>query len=203
MKPVFVHINKNAGTSIIASAADHITVAGHQPAARWVASHGHASPIFAVIRNPYDRVFSEYHYRRGRYEAGEKNPHLAILDYPFDDWVIATYRDGLFRTRAFFDETGVRYEPLNMVDDTLIWFISQCRWLCDETGQNLADDLLRFESLAFDWSRFSKKHGFDRALQQHNVSTTRPDSRQHYSPGARELIFEYYRDDFDAFGYPS
>lgn len=202
MKPVFIHISKNAGTSIIASAANHITVAGHQSAARWVASHGRASPIFAVIRNPYDRVYSEYHYRRRRYEAGEKDPHLVIMDYPFDDWVVATFRDGLFRTRSFFNQTGIRYRPKNMVDDMLIWFISQCRWLCDDTGQNLTDELLRFENLTSDWSQFSKKHGFDCALQHHNVSTTRPDSRPNYSPRARDLIFEYYRNDFDAFDYP-
>lgn len=201
MKPVFIHISKNAGTSIIASAADKIVVAGHQPATRWVASQGRKSPLFAVIRNPYDRVFSEYRYRRRRYEAGEKNTHLSILDHSFEDWVLATYRDGVFRTQSFFDQTGFEYNRQNMVDDSLIWFVSQCRWLCDENGQNLAEDLLHYESLASDWTRFTKKHRFECALRHLNASPGRSDTREQYSKQTRDLISDYYRDDFEAFGY--
>lgn len=202
MKPVFIHISKNAGTSIVNSAADNIVVAGHRPAASWVASHGRESPLFAVIRNPYDRVFSEYRFRRRRYEAGERNTHLSILGHSFEDWALATYRDGVFRTRSFFDQTDFEYNRQNMVDDTLIWFVSQCRWLYDEAGQNLAEDLLRYESLESDWSRFTKKHGFACALQHLNASLGNPDLRDRYSKQTRELIYDYYREDFDAFGYP-
>lgn len=201
VKPVFIHISKNAGTSIIASAGDNIIVAGHQPAARWVGRHGCASPLFAVIRNPYDRVYSEYCYRRRRYESGENNPHLSNLDQPFGNWVVATYRDGVFRTQAFFEESGVTYGRQNMINGTLIWFISQTRWLSDDTGQILADDLLRHEHLKSDWSRFSKRHGFECALQHLNASSGSSDSKEKYSKQTRDLIFDYYRDDFDAYGY--
>lgn len=202
MKPVFIHISKNAGTSIILSAADNIVVAGHKLASQCVASHGRDSPLFAVIRNPYDRVISEYRFRRRRYEAGERNSHLLIMDHFFEDWVLATYRDGVFRTRSFFEQTGFEYHRQNMVDDTLIWFVSQCRWLCDDSGQNLAEDVLRYETLESDWSRFTKKFGFECALQHLNASSVRPGSRERYSKQTRDLIYEYYRDDFDAFGYP-
>lgn len=202
MKPVFIHISKNAGTSLIASAKDNIVVAGHQTAASWLTDNGSAHSLFAVIRNPYDRVFSEYRYRKERASSGEKNPHLANLNKSFCDWVVSTFRDGEFRTDSFFQKTGIPFNARNMIDGSLIWFIPQTRWLCDKSGKCLAGDVLRFENLDTDWKKFSKKHEFDCDLQHRNASTADLHPKQQYTQEMRDLIFEYYREDFDAYGYP-
>lgn len=199
-KPVFIHISKNAGTSIIRSAGDTITSAGHQTADRWIARHGREQPLFAVIRNPFDRVLSEYSYRRGRYEGGEANPHLANLDRPFDAWVRSTFRDGEYRTRSFFDDSGVSFNEFNMVDDCLIWFQPQTRWIGDG-GVRLVDELLRFEHLDDDWRAFCLRHGIDRRLGHANFSQRDRDYRAYYTDESREIVWEYYRVDFEAFGY--
>ncbi len=201
MKPVFIHISKNAGTSIIASAGDNIIVAGHRTASSWVAEQGHAAPLFAVIRNPYDRVVSEYFYRKRRYEAGENNPHLGNLGRTFDEWVIATFRDGEFRTQSFFLQTGVPYNSRNMIDGSLIWFIPQARWLGGDGEGTLADDLLRHESLEDDWTRFSSKYGFNAVLERRNASPRDADFDAYYTEQSRELVFRHYRVDFEVFGY--
>jgi len=201
MKPVFIHISKNAGTSIIASAGDHIVTAGHQIAAKWVAEHGRASPLFAVIRNPYDRVISEYVYRKRRHAAGERNPHLANLDKTFGDWVVSTFREGEFRTRAFFERTGIPFNPANMINDTLIWFISQKCWLDGDNGEILADHILRYETLEDDWARFMAKYNFSARLEHRNASPRLADPGAYYTAQTRELVFEYFRTDFNVFGY--
>lgn len=201
MKPVFIHISKNAGTSLIASAGDQITVAGHQPARRWVQRHGRAAPLFAVVRDPYDRVVSEYSYRRRRLESGDPNAHLVDLDQPIDSWVRATFAEGVFRTQEFFDRSGVFYNEVNMVDGSLIWFVSQRRWLCDDGGELLVDQVLRFETLASDWAAYSSSLGIDAPLAHLNASPPPPDVIERFDRATRDIVFEHYRDDFDLFGY--
>jgi hypothetical protein len=201
MKPVFVHISKNAGTSIVATARELITDAGHRTAARWVAAHGSQRPLFAVVRHPYDRVLSEYHYRLRRWRSGEKNPHLANLHLPIDEWAATTFEDGAYRTRSYFERSGVPYNEHNMVGGQLIWFIPQVDWLDDNEQRLLVDGLLRYEHLAQDWSAFCAKFGIDRMLEHVNRSPRPAESEQLLSPRSRELIHEHYRVDFERFGY--
>ena len=203
MKPVFIHISKNAGTSIVSAAGENIVTAGHQTAARWVATHGRGSPLFAVIRNPYDRVLSEYLYRKGRYDQGEQNPHLVNLDKTFGDWVVSTYRHGEFCTRSFFERTGVPYNASTMIDDMPIWFLPQTRWISGQERELLVDDILRYETLENDWARFTRKHRFNAHLERRNASPRPPGLDACYTAQAREVVQSHFREDFYVFGYPT
>lgn len=201
MKPVFIHISKNAGTSIIDSVADHIVSAGHRTASSWIEEHGRDAPLFAVVRNPFDRVVSEYSFRKRRYDAGEQdNTHLSNLS-SFEEWAVGTFRDGQFRTREFFERYGASFHEPNMIDGNLIWFIPQTRWLGDAKGTLLVDDVLRFEHLAEDWPRFCEKHGIPVKLERLNTSPRRRDYRSYYSDTTRDLIAAYYGDDLERFDY--
>jgi len=201
MKPVFIHISKNAGTSIVRAAGNSIRAAGHRTAANWVAEYGRGAPLFAVLRNPFDRVVSEYFYRRRRFLKGEKNLHLCNLGKSFDEWVVSTFCDGEFRTRAYFEAHGVPYNSANMIGDCLIWFLPQICWICDEGGEVLVDEILRFETLHKDWSRFALKYGINKVLLHQNTSNRERDYRTYYSPRSREVVRNYFYTDFDAFGY--
>ncbi len=201
MKPVFIHISKNAGSSIIRTAGDAIIVAGHCTAARWIADNGRPGPLFAVVRNPFDRVVSDYFFRRRRVESGDRNPHLANLGKSFDEWVVATYRHGEFRSRAFFESRAIPYIEGNMVGDTLIWFLPQVRWIGGARGEILVDELLRYERLESDWRRFAAKHGIDARLTHDNASPRELDYRHYYSSRSRDVVRSYYREDLETFGY--
>jgi hypothetical protein len=203
MKPVFIHISKNAGTSVVRTAGSAIRVAGHRTAASWIAGYGRSAPLFAVHRNPFDRVVSEYFYRRRRFLGGEKNPHLSNLGKSFDEWVISTFRDGEYRTRAYFEANSVPYNRANMIGDCLIWFLPQTRWICGEEGAVLVDEILRYETLDEDWEQFAMKYGIGKALTHHNASNRERDYNAYYSPRSREVVQEYFASDFDAFGYKS
>lgn len=201
MRPVFIHINKTAGTSVVASAASSIIDAGHRTAASWVAEHGRGASLFSVIRHPYDRMLSEYNYRRRRWAAGENNPHLANLELPVDDWVIATLDGGEYRTRAFFERTGVPFNAGNMVGDSLIWFIPQVSWLGDGGGALLVDDIVRFERLDDDWSALCARYGLKNRLVHVNASPRQPGVSDRLAARTRDVIYEHQRGDFDVFGY--
>lgn len=201
MKPVFVHISKNAGTSIRNTAGTSIKVAGHRTAESWVAEYGRSVPLFAVHRNPFDRVVSEYFYRRRRFLGGENNPHLSNLGKPFEDWVITTFHDGEYRTKAFFEASGVPYNSYNMIGDCLIWFLPQTRWISSEDGEVLVDEILRYETLEDDWNRFARKYGIGARLTHHNASRRERDYRSYYSSRSREIVQEYFRADLETFAY--
>ncbi len=149
-----------------------------------------------------DRVVSEYCYRRRRFESGEANPHLVNLAQPFDDWVSATYERGDFRTQAFFDETGASFNARNMVDGNLIWFLPQRRWLCDVQGMMLADHVLRFETLEADWRQFAEAFDINTSLAHINASPAPAQVLDRFSQRVRDVVFEYFREDFETFGYP-
>jgi len=201
MKPVFVHINKNAGTSIKRAAGNAIRIAGHRTAASWIAEYGRSAPLFAVLRNPFDRVVSEYLYRRRRFLRGETNPHLANLSKPFDEWVFSTFRDGEYRTKAFFEAHGVPYRKSNMIGDCLIWFLPQTAWIGGDDGEILVDEILRHEALDQDWSRFAMKYGITKTLAHLNASEREQDYRAYYSPRSRAVVEEYFSTDLATFGY--
>ncbi len=200
-RPVFIHVSKNAGNSIIAAAGHHVVNAGHRTAASWIREKGDSGPIFAVIRNPFDRVVSEYLFRKRRYDQGEKNPHLSNLHKSFEDWTISTFRDEELRTRAFFEDNGIAFNERNMIDDCLLWFLPQVYWLGDEQGRPLLPAILRFENLENDWSTFAKKYAIPGELPRRNASVRVPDYRQYYSGFTRDLVGDYYREDLEAFGY--
>ena len=115
------------------------------------------------------------------------------LDLPLDEWVMATYHHDAYRTRSFFERTGVPYNQRNLVGDVAIWFISQVAWLSDANNILIVDDLLRFEHLAEDWSAFSAKHGIERELVHVNSSARQADAEQHMTQRTRDMISEYYR----------
>ncbi|GEM_PF-1967981 len=201
MKPVFIHVSKNGGTSIVRSAGDLIVSAGHRTARSWIAEHGREAPTFAVVRDPYERVASEYAFRRRRLRSGEENPHLAGAEASFEEWVMSTFLGGQFRTQEFFDRTRTAYRPGNMVDGNLIWFVPQTRWLCDPAGRLLVDEVLRFETLDEDWAKFSRAHGFERPLPHANASAGSAELRAGIDSRVKAIIHAHYRDDFEVFGY--
>ncbi|MEO0493042.1 MAG: sulfotransferase family 2 domain-containing protein [Actinomycetota bacterium] len=201
MRPVFVHVSKNGGTSIVGSAGDQIVNAGHRTASSWVAEHGDDAPLFAVVRHPYDRVASEYAYRRRRLLGCEQNPHLDGAAEPFEDWVVATFVEGRFRTAAFFEHTGQPFNSFNMVDGNLIWFVPQTRWLGDADGHRLVEEVVRFERLDADWADFCERHAIDAPLHHANASPGSADVRAAIDDRVKAIIHDHYRSDFEAFGY--
>jgi hypothetical protein len=200
-KPVFIHVSKNAGSSIVSTAGASILNAGHRTAVSWAREHGEGHPLFAVIRNPYDRVVSEYFYRKRRYNAGDRNSHVSNLSKSFEDWALSTYRDGELRTRSFFEDAGIAFSERNMIGDQLIWFIPQTDWLGDGQGRLLVHDFLRFENLKWDWMDWAEQHSLPVRLPTRNVSDRKRDYRVYYSAETRRLIADYYREDLEAFGY--
>lgn len=176
---VFVHINKTAGTSIT-KALD--IPFGHYTARDKIFQLGRSGwdrrISFAVVRNPWDKVVSHYHYRLITNKTG-----LATHPIPFPDWVRRVYRD---RDPRYLNKPK--------------FFMPQLDWMKSAEGEVVVNEVLRFESLSDDFDRLCQKIGREARLP-HVKKSSRIDFRTYYDDDAAALIGQAFAPDLEAFGY--
>ena len=178
---VFVHIPKTAGTSIMTALG--ITKKRHLTVREIVDEIGadawRGAFTFAFVRNPWDRVVSDFRYRVKRNYGS-----LRDCPIPFRDWVLRTY--GPDRDPIYFDHPRM--------------FASQREWLAGASGAPDVDLVGRFEDLEADFARIADRLGIRHALPHRNA-TPRVDYRLMYDATTRDLVGRWYADDVETFGY--
>lgn len=176
---VFIHINKTGGTSIEAALKlplEHKTALEKRQELgekRWASSYK-----FSVVRNPWDKVVSHFHYRVQTNQTGLKSGKL-----DFNGWVLETYAK---QNPTYYDK------PL--------MFMPQFDWISDEDGRVIVDYICRFESLAHDFGRVCESLG-RRVELPHKKSSTRAGYREYYTPESVEIVRKWFVKDINAFGY--
>jgi len=129
---IFVHVPKNAGTSI--STALYGRTFWHTPASaikKYVRSEFESCFKFGVVRDPVQRYLSAVSYIQKNYDlldGGPLIPHKNLLGDPvrlFDQWLM-----------------NVDISKVNFV------FRPQSYYLCSKEGEILVDSLLEFEHLS-------------------------------------------------------
>jgi len=127
---------------------------------------------FAVVRNPYDRILSEFRYRSFR-----KTGPLS--------W---------FLRKQFRDEHL----------DSTRHVVTQSRYLFDDNGACLVDEIVKFEELKDRMPEvFQRIFGGPRTLPRRNESTDgrRRITRQQLGAWNRKMIRDRYAEDFTKLGY--
>ncbi|MGD8977603.1 MAG: sulfotransferase family 2 domain-containing protein [Gammaproteobacteria bacterium] len=197
-KAVFIWIPKTAGTSIF-SLLDApklkslhlarfrfpnrgIVTFGHMDYAELVrrdivsASFDRAAFKFAFCRNPYERAVSLFHYVQ-RYGV------LAA------DEIFLSFCRRLAAGEC--DDIGLyNVEGLSQCNP-------QTRWLRDVE----LDFLGRFETLEADTRRLAAQLGLDAHTAPHLNASEREDHRGYYCAESRQIVEQFYADDFHRFGY--
>lgn len=131
---------------------------------------------FAVVRNPYDRIVSEYLYR--------------FQTTPF--W------------RTPFPRQFVRRTYDNDFHDTPRHMVPQRRFVTDGEGRIIVDRILRFEEMGAQMEELSERIFGERRTLPH-VNKTKGDTtakKARLRARMAPLIAEKYAEDFEAFGYP-
>lgn len=194
---VFVHIPRTAGTSVeTALAAYAREPVGFTVEANTVLSHKHspafelrahvgpafwdAAFVFSVVRDPWARMHSDYHFFR------EVGPRLLPEFSPRERWL--TEQAGLLGFESW----------LRLGADVL--GISQSSYLTDAAGDLLVDYVARFEHIEADFAAVCRALGVEHRLPRVN-GTRRGDHRAAYSADAVELVARYAADDLRRFGY--
>lgn len=181
----FVHINKCAGSSIEQAlglkfqhktAIEIIDEVGRQ---RWQEGFS-----FAVVRNPWDKVVSHYHWR-----LKTNQTDLAVNPISFSEWVERTY--GAQDVR-YFDKPKM--------------FMPQSKWLAGNavsaSSDVMVDFIGRFESLRQDFERICAIIKLDKAPQlPHMNKTKRAAYQSYYTHSTREIVSRWFAEDIERFGY--
>jgi chondroitin 4-sulfotransferase 11 len=176
---IFIHINKTGGSSVEKAlrlplehktALEKIEEIGRE---QWEKKFS-----FAVVRNPWDKVVSHFHYRVQRNRTG-----LAVNRIDFKDWVRLAYGE---QAAPYYDNPKM--------------FMPQLDWICDQKGEVLVDMICRFESLASDFEKVCKRIGRKASLP-HVKSSSRRGYREYYDDETAQIVRGRFRKDIEAFGY--
>lgn len=178
---VFIHINKTAGTSIVdvigkpfrkhLTVKDVINVIGQQ---KWDQAYK-----FTVIRNPWDKVVSQY-----KHAIKMNSNSMAKKSIEFGDWVACTYgepKDPFYYGRAQM-------------------FFPQVEWLKNFQDKIDVDKIIRFENLNEGINEVFKTLSIDSNLPHLN-ETYKTNYRDFYDNESKQIISEWFREDIQLFGY--
>jgi len=213
---VFVHIPKNAGTSIEQAALQYGYHWGHEmvyPPQNHTCGLHHLPPkyledpapyvnaeLFAVIRHPYDRAFSEYTYlvsggNQGHGKLENDPPRIIYHISHIDDWPICSV-EGLNR----FTQRALRSVMDGMWDSYDCHYLPQSEYIWDNDRQWIKD-LLRIEELPDSFNALMESKGNPTRLgedRENNQSSVCPDiTRDDFNKETRAMLDYLYRKDFE------
>jgi len=176
----FIHINKTGGTSIERALGMPVF---HKPAVEYRRDIGlerwNRRFSFAIVRNPWDRTVSQFHYRRQINWDG-----LGEDPVTFKEWA-----------REVFVNRSDRY-----VDEDML-FLTQKDWISDEHGEVIVDYVGQFENLQQAWDDICDRLGRERSTLPHVKKSSRTDFRDYYDSETRKIVGDYFSADIELFGY--
>lgn len=186
---IFVHIPKAAGRSIQHTLGIPIHDVAHIPAE----AYRRADPefwaqcySFSIIRNPWDRLVSAFHFMR-------KNDHPYNLIVRNTD-LLATPDFATFLRRL--RRKLYRHQILSRLH-----FMPQTHFLCDPQGAVMVDAIGRFEELPGSFNALTERLPGEYELQERN-RTAHKGFREYYEHDWQvALVGEMYASDVAQFGY--
>jgi len=175
----FVHINKTGGSSIEQALGLRFR---HRTARELIEECGRDAWdrlfTFAVVRNPWDKAVSHYHYRVQTNQTGLGNRHL-----DFRAWVRESYGA---RNPVYYDKPK--------------FFMSQMEWITDADGTVLVGFVGRFERLEADFQEICRRLNRSASLP-HLKRSVHQDYRAYYDSESANIIADWFRRDVEHFGY--
>jgi hypothetical protein len=181
---IFIHLIKTAGTSV-GNALD-LESKLHLPAKEIIRRVGRdkweTCYKFAFVRNPWDKVVSQYKYNI-------KMNHSKMKDCPisFEKWLYSSLGDK--KDIAYYDR------PLH--------FASQLDWILDDREEVSVNHIGKFENLVEDFNIIRKELGIIKHLPFLNSSKALGNKpyQDYYTNEMAQLVAEKCKKDIDYFGY--
>lgn len=176
---VFIHINKTGGSSIekaLKLPLEHKTA---QEKIKELGDKNWSNKFtFAVVRNPWDKVVSHYHYR-----VQTNQTNLGNNPINFKDWVRLAYGE---QNPTYYDQPKM--------------FMPQFDWIADNEGRILVNFVGQFENLTEDFNYVCKKLNKTVELQHYKASK-RGSYRDYYDDKTIEIIAHWFSKDLEKFEY--
>jgi len=191
----FVHVPKNAGTSIAewiraTQPTQHITEFYDHERLRDL----HTPPgwTFGVVRNPWDRLVSTYHYLP-QLNADAMAPHVNTK--AAQAWLLK--QNGWQQQYPDFEQWIDQYPPRVWASSGQLWSVVTGQWEWFEPGVTV---LLRYENLVEDFQQIQLRLRCDEPLAHVN-STERNAYQQYYTARTRNLVAKWFEEDIQRYGY--
>jgi chondroitin 4-sulfotransferase 11 len=178
---IFIHINKTAGTSIAdvigkpfrkhLTSIEIIKVIGQK---KWDAAYK-----FAVVRNPWDKVVSQY-----KHSIKVNSSNMAKKNISFKDWVACTFgepKDEFYYARPQM-------------------FLPQVEWLKNYEGNVDMDKIIRFENLNEGINEVFEVLSIDNKLPHLNW-TPKATYSDYYDYKSRQIESDWFHEDIKMFSY--
>lgn len=193
---IFVHIPKTAGNSI--NRIFGIDWENHKDLARYAqetrAVEFESYFKFAIVRNPWDRLLSDYNFQKKKRRDKKSKLHLFSergLVRSFSEWIDAVLADPF------------HYPPHAWgadVSDGLHRWSPQIDWVT-LNGRVAVDEVLRLEDLDREFPRVCKQLGVSCSRIPKRNSKFHWHYSFYYDESTRQKVTDYYSADIKRFGY--
>jgi len=196
----FIHIPKNAGTSIEdVSKSQNILWGRHY---KWKSidnikcNKWHIPPkyinnndyknkiLFCIVRNPYNRIISEFQYNR------------IISEFQY----ISDYKYSATHLNDFISNLQSRYKNNSFMNDCHI--LPQIEYI-KKSDNSINKDIiiLRFENIEIDFKNLLEKYKYDDIKLSHSNKSKGGLSFKDLNKNSIKIINEMYNEDFKEFNY--
>ncbi len=195
-RTIFIHIPKTGGNSVSAAFgfgwAAHTDIGQYARTLRPEVFRGYFK--FAVVRNPWERMLSEYLFQRRKRRPSREKPFIV------DEWgAIRSFRSWVQVALS----SPTLFPGVNWAGDVsphIHRWSPQLDWISVD-GDVAVDFVARAERLATDFEEIRRRAGLPAGALSHRNRTPHRHYSTYYDPETRARVGEYYARDIEHFGY--
>jgi hypothetical protein len=136
---------------------------------------------FAIVRNPWDRLLSEYMYKKKYYDMRLINANKL------------SFRDFVYKVQDILSKNN----PHLMISH----FIPQYKFIYDENDNLQVDYVGKFENLKEEITKLSNKYNIGFYINLQKKETNHKHYSEYYDDDTRAIIADIYSKDIELFGY--
>ena len=200
----FIHVPKTGGTSIgnwIRSGThEGKKICNEEHVSFFLIDEKYKKDLFAVVRNPYDRLVS-YYYHFGNMIYNKSKKEVDFFDKQMEEWNKG-FKNFVFNCKYITWRKSLFDAPFVYADGS--------QWIANPQVKYIGKDLdnftiMRFENLENDFQKMQDKLNDYRPLPKANTTNSKAFKRgpwqEYYDNETREEVYKYWAEDFELLGY--